>query len=139
MEVNPLASHPPMLPSRTNSHARRPVKRDYSTRSQKSNKAGGKAGGLRETRTKRSPSRPLGKETDKKSKSKVRLSPIAGAKPLLPAAERRSGGEDGKIAKGRKEVDSEKWDITPDGGSAGREGRQFTVSNVGNNGKIYLR
>jgi hypothetical protein len=32
-----------------------------------------------------------------------------------------------------------KVDITPDGGSAGREGRQFTVANVGNNGRIYLR
>ncbi|CAG8960643.1 hypothetical protein HYFRA_00013521 [Hymenoscyphus fraxineus] len=30
-------------------------------------------------------------------------------------------------------------DIVPDGGSAGREGRQFTVANVGNNGRIYLR
>jgi hypothetical protein len=30
-------------------------------------------------------------------------------------------------------------DIIPDGGSAGREGRQFTVANVGNNGRIYLR
>jgi hypothetical protein len=30
-------------------------------------------------------------------------------------------------------------DITPDGGSAGREGRQFAVANVGNNGRIYLR
>jgi hypothetical protein len=29
--------------------------------------------------------------------------------------------------------------ITPDGGSAGREGRQFTVGKVGNNGRIYLR
>lgn len=29
--------------------------------------------------------------------------------------------------------------ITPDGGSGGREGRQFTVGNVGNNGIIYLR
>jgi hypothetical protein len=32
-----------------------------------------------------------------------------------------------------------KIDITPDGGSAGREGRHFTVANVGNNGRIYLR
>jgi hypothetical protein len=32
-----------------------------------------------------------------------------------------------------------KVDITPDGGSAGREGRQFTVANVGINGRIYLR
>lgn len=29
--------------------------------------------------------------------------------------------------------------ITPDGSSGGREGRQFTVGNVGNNGIIYLR
>jgi hypothetical protein len=35
--------------------------------------------------------------------------------------------------------DDDKWDITPDGGSAGREGRQFAVANVGNNGRIYLR
>lgn len=30
-------------------------------------------------------------------------------------------------------------DIVPDGLSGGREGRQFTVANVGNNGMIYLR
>ena len=30
-------------------------------------------------------------------------------------------------------------DAAPDGKSSGREGRQFTVANVGNNGKIYLR
>lgn len=29
--------------------------------------------------------------------------------------------------------------ITPDGSSGGREGRKFTVGNVGNNGIIYLR
>jgi hypothetical protein len=39
----------------------------------------------------------------------------------------------------RREADDLKFDITPDGGSAGREGRQFTVAKVGNNGKIYLR
>ncbi|TVY62807.1 Guanine nucleotide exchange factor LTE1 [Lachnellula suecica] len=39
----------------------------------------------------------------------------------------------------RKEAEDGRLDITPDGGSAGREGRQFTVANVGNNGKIYLR
>jgi hypothetical protein len=39
----------------------------------------------------------------------------------------------------RRDVDDVKNDITPDGGSAGREGRQFTVAKVGNNGKIYLR
>ena len=30
-------------------------------------------------------------------------------------------------------------DIVPEGSSGGREGRQFTVANVGNNGMIYLR
>ncbi|KAF4630728.1 hypothetical protein G7Y89_g7410 [Cudoniella acicularis] len=39
----------------------------------------------------------------------------------------------------RREAEDGKHDITPDGGSAGREGRQFTVANVGNNGRIYLR
>lgn len=41
----------------------------------------------------------------------------------------RAGGAGGEV----------RVDITPDGGSAGREGRQFTVANVGNNGRIYLR
>jgi hypothetical protein len=39
----------------------------------------------------------------------------------------------------KREAEEVKYDITPDGGSAGREGRQFTVAKVGNNGRIYLR
>ena len=39
----------------------------------------------------------------------------------------------------RRDAEDGKNDVTPDGGSAGREGRQFTVAKVGNNGKIYLR
>ncbi len=39
----------------------------------------------------------------------------------------------------KREAEDLKNDITPDGGSAGREGRQFTVGKVGNNGRIYLR
>ena len=39
----------------------------------------------------------------------------------------------------KRETDDVKYDITPDEGSAGRGGRQFTVANVGNNGRIYLR
>ena len=39
----------------------------------------------------------------------------------------------------KREAEDVKYDIAPDGGSAGREGRQFTVANVGNNGRIYLR
>jgi hypothetical protein len=134
MEANPLASHP-LLPARTNSIPQRPPRRDFSTRSQSSPRTGG----LRESRRRRSPPRPLGKEIDKLAKAKARIQPAASTKPLLPARERRSGLEDGKVMKARKEVDSEKWDVAPDGGSAGREGRQFTVANVGNNGKIYLR
>lgn len=37
------------------------------------------------------------------------------------------------------QVQQAKKDITSDGGPAGREGRQFTVENVGKNGMIYLR
>ncbi|KAI1860820.1 uncharacterized protein JN550_011282 [Neoarthrinium moseri] len=134
MEVDPLASHPP-LPTRFNSIPRQPLKRDLSTRSQRIQKPGA----LRDSRARRSPPRPLGRELDKNAKTKVRLSPVATVKPLLPAGERRPAGEDGKAGKAKKEPDGEKWDIAPDGGSAGREGRQFTVANVGNNGKIYLR
>jgi hypothetical protein len=39
----------------------------------------------------------------------------------------------------RKEAEDGRTDIAPDGSSAGREGRQFTVANVGGNGRIYLR
>jgi hypothetical protein len=52
--------------------------------------------------------------------------------------EGRSQGERSTL-RTRKGSESDKWDVTPDGGSAGREGRQFAVANVGNNGRIYLR
>lgn len=51
----------------------------------------------------------------------------------MPVGERTGQG------RARTASETERWDITPDGGSAGREGRQFAVSNVGNNGRIYLR
>ncbi|KAI9876292.1 MAG: Guanine nucleotide exchange factor lte1 [Pleopsidium flavum] len=38
----------------------------------------------------------------------------------------------------QRSVQTSLGNITPDGGSGGREGRQFTVGNVGNNGMIYL-
>lgn len=59
-------------------------------------------------------------------------------KPLLPLSERRSN-EEKQHSRDRRETETDKWEVTPDGSSAGREGRQFTVSNVGNNGRIYLR
>ncbi|KAK4098211.1 hypothetical protein N658DRAFT_432369 [Parathielavia hyrcaniae] len=73
-------------------------------------------------------------------KPKPRIPANAQSKPLLPVTERRSH-EDNIAARRAKKgsQDEDKWDITPDGGSAGREGRQFAVANVGNNGRIYLR
>ncbi|KAK4175893.1 putative guanine nucleotide exchange factor LTE1, partial [Triangularia setosa] len=67
-------------------------------------------------------------------------SSAAHSKPLLPVTEQRSQEENltGRRAK-KGSLDDEKWDIAPDGGSAGREGRHFAVANVGNNGRIYLR
>ncbi|KAM3086479.1 Guanine nucleotide exchange factor lte1 [Clarireedia jacksonii] len=47
--------------------------------------------------------------------------------------------DNGFYRRDRKDAEDMKSGITPDGGSAGREGRQFTVAKVGNNGKIYLR
>lgn len=72
-------------------------------------------------------------------KSKTRATPAAAlSKPLLPVSERKSQEDNAPYLRVKKGSD-EKVDITPDGGSAGREGRQFTVANVGNNGRIYLR
>ncbi|OAA57474.1 low temperature essential protein [Niveomyces insectorum RCEF 264] len=75
---------------------------------------------------------------------KTRRSPKATGtlpKPLLPLTERKSQEENkyDRRTKTNQAPDAEKWDIAPDGSSAGREGRQFTVANVGNNGRIYLR
>ena len=85
----------------------------------------------------RSPPRALGNEADRSAQPKTQLSHAHASKPLLPVAQRRPGGDDAKNSKGKKDIDA--TNITPDGGSAGREGRQFTVANVGNNGKIFLR
>ena len=61
-------------------------------------------------------------------------------RPLLPVSERKSQEENVPTRRTKNgSQDEEKWELAPDGGSAGREGRQFTVANVGNNGRIYLR
>lgn len=52
---------------------------------------------------------------------------------------RESPRNDNAYRRVKTEVDDVKGGITPDGGSAGREGRHFTVAKVGNGGKIYLR
>ncbi|KND94015.1 Guanine nucleotide exchange factor LTE1 [Tolypocladium ophioglossoides CBS 100239] len=75
--------------------------------------------------------------TRQMGKAITRTAPTAG-KPLLPVTERRSH-EDKNGLRGKRETETDKWDVAPDGSSAGREGRQFTVANVGNNGRIYLR
>jgi len=73
-------------------------------------------------------------------KTKPWASASSQTKPLLPVTERRSHEENlaGRRAK-KPSQDDDRWEIAPDGGSAGREGRQFAVANVGNNGRIYLR
>lgn len=59
--------------------------------------------------------------------------------PLLPLSERKQSSQNAPLARARTNSELDRFDITPDGGSAGREGRTFAVSNVGNNGRIYLR
>ncbi|KAK7725245.1 Guanine nucleotide exchange factor lte1 [Diaporthe eres] len=73
------------------------------------------------------------------NKPRTRTMPTQKVNPLLPVTERKSQEEKTASRRPRKNSENDKWDITPDGGSAGREGRQFTVANVGNNGRIYLR
>lgn len=60
--------------------------------------------------------------------------------PLVPLAEARHYHHERSVSRaGARETESEKWDANWDNPSAARDGRQFTVSNVGNNGRIYLR
>ncbi|QSZ37550.1 hypothetical protein DSL72_008648 [Monilinia vaccinii-corymbosi] len=56
-------------------------------------------------------------------------------KKLMPESLRN---DNNAYRRGKREVEDGKGSVTPDGGSAGREGRQFTVAKVGNGGKIYL-
>ncbi|KAG7134757.1 hypothetical protein HYQ45_007354 [Verticillium longisporum] len=70
---------------------------------------------------------------------KTRFASSATSKPLLPVTERKSQEEKNTSRRARGRGSDDKVDIAPDGGSAGRDGRQFTVANVGNNGRIYLR
>ncbi|WXC66970.1 hypothetical protein SNK03_012740 [Fusarium graminearum] len=78
--------------------------------------------------------------------ARMPASTTTAAKPLVPLSERRIH-QTKHTPRSLKDSDSSadnqgslaRWEIAPDGGSAGREGRQFTVANVGNNGRIYLR
>ncbi|KAG9234480.1 hypothetical protein BJ875DRAFT_11777 [Amylocarpus encephaloides] len=72
-----------------------------------------------------------------RSKTMGRRSPDLARKKQLQDGLRK---ENSVNRRARREAEDGKLrDITPDGGSAGREGRPFTVANVGNNGRIYLR
>ncbi|OTA65382.1 ras GEF [Hypoxylon sp. EC38] len=126
MEADPQGLHLP-LPKRSSPSLLQSSRTD-SLKNQKLPK-----NAARNSKPKKSPT--LGGLSSKAGSSKVRIPYITGSKPLVPPGERKSG--DGNKAKW--EADGDKWNITPDGGSAGREGRHFTVANVGNNGQIYLR
>ncbi|OAA63198.1 low temperature essential 1 [Cordyceps fumosorosea ARSEF 2679] len=66
--------------------------------------------------------------------------PSVGKQPLLPLTEARHYHHGRSTSRaGPRETESEKWDTTWDNPSAARDGRQFAVANVGNNGRIYLR
>lgn len=61
------------------------------------------------------------------------------SKPLVPAIQRKNQEQKPALTRPRTNSEAERSDITPEGGSGGREGRRFAVANVGNNGRIYLR
>ncbi|KAK5997252.1 Guanine nucleotide exchange factor LTE1 [Cladobotryum mycophilum] len=73
-----------------------------------------------------------------KSAAKMTRKGSTAGQPLVPWTERMSHDER-IVSIGKRDGNSDRWDLAPDGASAGREGRQFTVANVGNNGRIYLR
>ena len=141
MEADPLARPPLALlpPARPSPSPRQPpVRRDAPSKSQKSPYVG-----VREAKFRRSPPRHSRRDTNKSdltraggSSSGGGISPASSTRHLVPAVERKSGD----VAAGpRKDGSREKVNIAPDGTSAGREGRQFTVAKVGNNGRIFLR
>ncbi|UKZ77300.1 hypothetical protein TrVFT333_005020 [Trichoderma virens FT-333] len=75
-----------------------------------------------------SPPRPLAKVIPKVS---------ATSRPIVPLTEQKSINR--TLSIGKRDEEHDRRDVAPDGASAGREGRQFTVANVGNNGKLFLR
>lgn len=145
MEVNPLPTPPSTALSTRLKQQQLLLQREQSLRTPPIST--GKA--FRDVRQRRSPPT-LARDGDKSStvagpggirsrKLRLRTSPNLLPSTLLPVSERKSQEDipSWRIKKGSQEED--KFDIAPDGGSAGREGRQFAVANVGNNGRIYLR
>ncbi|GFP52122.1 guanine nucleotide exchange factor LTE1 [Trichoderma asperellum] len=72
-----------------------------------------------------------------KPPTKVMRKASTTGRPIVPLTEQKS--LDRTVSKGKRDGESDGWDVAPDGASAGRQGRQFTVANVGNNGKLFLR
>lgn len=72
-----------------------------------------------------------------KPSTKVKRKPSTTGRPIVPLAEQRSITR--TLSLGKRDAEKDRWDVAPDGASAGREGRQFSVVNVGNNGKLFLR
>lgn len=72
-----------------------------------------------------------------KPPSKVMRKASTTGRPIVPLTEQKS--LDRTLSKGKRDGESDGWDVAPDGASAGRQGRQFTVANVGNNGRLFLR
>ena len=79
--------------------------------------------------------------------TKVALAPAPRSKGVvhrLDSARKKKPLQDGlrkenSLKRRAKREEEAKYDVHADGGPVGREGRHFTVSNVGNNGRIYLR
>ncbi|KAI1269551.1 ras GEF [Xylariaceae sp. FL1019] len=128
MDTDPFALHPPSLhpplPIRPNQSLRDTPKRIRSNRDQRSPKTLGQ-----DARIRRSPT--FGNATG------LHTSPKTSSRSLIPATERRVGDHEGGIA-ARKASIGERWSPSTEAG-AGREGRHFTVANVGNNGRMFLR
>ncbi|KAI0389164.1 ras GEF [Xylariaceae sp. FL0594] len=123
MEANPVGLHPP-LPIRSNLSLRGSPKRGASARDQRLQRTHGQDAQNRLS--------PTNARTADRFRHGAHMSPTSGVKPLLPASQRRAEEKNSTTEK-------EKGSPVVEGGSVGREGRHFTVANVGQNGQIFLR
>ncbi|KAI1328547.1 ras GEF [Xylariaceae sp. FL0255] len=126
MENDSLGLHP-SLPIRANLNLRDAPKRKMSlARNPKSPK-----GLTRDVKPTRSPT---SSQPPDKSRPVNRTSP---SRPLVPASERRHGENVGSRSRSGTVGEMSSYKVGAD--QVGREGRHFTVANVGNNGRIFLR
>lgn len=71
--------------------------------------------------------------------SKVVRKASAATKPLLPLSEGKLYQDRAESRGQPREPETDKWHLNLENTTPARDGRQFTVANVGNNGRIYLR